>query len=324
MHHLWIRCLGALEVVAGDRTLSCGGPLQRGLLALLLINANQVVGVDRIMNGLWDRPPETALGQVQTRIWRLRRLLRDGPGVDVGVRPQLVTRGGGYGLLIEPETVDVAVFDRRVARATALAADDRPHEAAAELREALALWRGPAFADVPAPGVRAEACAVEERRLAAIEQRVEIELRLGLHAQLVPELMDLVAAHPFREGLRCHLMRALHQCGRRAEAVQVYLEGYRAMVDALGLEPGRELRDLHRSILLCDDRTGGSREAPPAVLVTTPRELPRDPVCLVGRERLTTDLYDLLRPTGIGTGAPVAVLSGVAGVGKSALAVRVA
>ncbi|HET8682763.1 MAG TPA: BTAD domain-containing putative transcriptional regulator, partial [Micromonosporaceae bacterium] len=177
MRDVGFRGLGTLEVIIGGNQLPTGGPLQRGLLATLLTSANRVISPDRIISALWTQPPETALGQVQTRIWRLRQLLQDGLDPQPAVaRPQLVTRAGGYALIIEPEMFDVLVFDRHIAQAQAHLAADRPREAVAELREALALWRGPAFADVPAPGVRVEAEVIEERRLAAIEQRIEIEL----------------------------------------------------------------------------------------------------------------------------------------------------
>lgn len=327
MRDVGFRGLGTLEVIIGGCQLPTGGPLQRGLLATLLTNANRVVSPDRIISALWAQPPETALGQVQTRIWRLRQLLQDGLGPQQAFpRPQLVTRAGGYALIIEPEMFDVLVFDRRTEQARTLLAEDRPREAVTELREALALWRGPAFADVPAPGIRAEAQVIEERRLAAIEQRMEIELALGLHQQLIPELRELVAVHPFRERLRYHLMRALYRSGRRAEAVETYLEGYRTLVDGLGLEPSRDLRDMHQAILVSDELT----EVPSTVVVASspipgePRELPRDSVCLVGRECEMASLGEHLKEADNGLGPMIATISGVAGVGKSALAIRIA
>ncbi|HZN19617.1 MAG TPA: BTAD domain-containing putative transcriptional regulator [Micromonosporaceae bacterium] len=326
MRDVGFRGLGTLEVIIGGNQLPTGGPLQRGLLATLLTNANRVISPDRLISALWSQPPETALGQVQTRIWRLRQLLQGGPGPQLSPRPQLVTRAGGYALIIEPEMFDVLVFDRHIAQAQALLAADRPREAVAELREALALWRGPAFADVPAPGIRVEAEVIEERRLGAIEQRIEIELTLGLHHQLVSELRELVSVHPFRERLRYHLMRALYRCGRRAEAVETYLEGYRTLVDGLGLEPSRDLREMHRAILVSDEPA-----EPPARPVAAwppvsgePRELPRDSVCLVGRECETAHLREYLKSADCGTAPLVVTISGAAGVGKSALAVRFA
>ncbi|MEV0396438.1 AfsR/SARP family transcriptional regulator [Polymorphospora rubra] len=313
----------------GQRVLPAGGPLQRGLLAMLLLNSNNFVSADRIISALWEKPPETALGQVQTRIWRLRQLLHvtGETALPPTAQPQLITRAGGYGLIVDPEAVDLLVFERRVKHGGALLAAGRSREAVKELREALALFRGPVFANVNAPGVGIEAEAVEERRLAAIEQRIEIELNLGMHVQVVAELRELAAAHPYRERLRLHLMQALHRSGRRAEAVAAYRDGHRTMVDGAGLEPSRELKELHRAILLSDAATD---PAPPAgeqsraAWLHVPRELPRDSFHLVGRCPETNELLNYLRGPDDSQLPRVVAISGVPGVGKTALAVRVA
>jgi DNA-binding SARP family transcriptional activator len=327
MAEVEFKCLGDFEIVCGQRVMPAGGPLQRGLLAVLLLNANQSVSADRIISALWDSPPDTALGQVQTRIWRLRQLLQgSAPGASPStVRPQLITRAGGYGLMVDPETVDLLVFDREVQQATTALAAGRPQEAVSQIRGALALFRGPAFANVAAPGVNVEAAAIEERRLAAIEQRIEIELTLGLHVHMIAELRELVAAHPYQERLRHHLMRALHRSGRRAEAVAVYREGHRMMVDGAGLEPSRELKKLHHAILTSDVPAApvdaGDTSASWA---RKSRDLPRDAVHLVGRCPETTALLDYFRRPRHSAVPLVAAISGVPGVGKTALAVRVA
>ncbi|MEV7229924.1 BTAD domain-containing putative transcriptional regulator [Polymorphospora sp. NPDC051019] len=329
MRHVGFRCFGPLEIEVGQRVLPAGGPLQRGLLAMLLLNSNNFVSADRIISALWEKPPETALGQVQTRIWRLRQLLH-GTGETSPAptaRPQLITRAGGYGLIVDPEAVDLLVFERRVKHGGVLLAAGRAREAVKELREALALFRGPVFANVNAPGVGIEAEAVEERRLAAIEQRIEIELNLGLHVQVVAELRELVAAHPYRERLRLHLMQALHRSGRRAEAVAAYRDGHRTMVDGAGLEPSRELKELHRAILLSDAATDPAPAAgrPRATVgLHVPRDLPRDSVHLVGRCPETNELLNYLRGPNDSQLPRVVAIAGGPGVGKTALAVRIA
>lgn len=334
------RCLGNLEIVRGQRVMPAGGPLQRGLLAILLLNANHAVSTDRIVDGLWDDPPDTALGQVQTRIWRLRQLLHS-PATDASRSrsyPQLVTQSGGYALMVDPAAVDLQVFDQRVRDAAAMLARGRAREAAGELRSALALFRGPSFANVTAPAVVAEAKAVEERRMAALEQRIETELSLGMHAQLIPELRELVAVYPYQERLRLHLMRALHRSGRRAEAVAAYREAHRAMVDGVGLEPSRELKECHQEILL-SDVTANAPGPPSGAPATTsrdagtstggrswarePRDLPADTGLLVGRCQEIDQLAEWLRAAHSPM-SRIAAISGMPGVGKTALAVRVA
>ncbi|KQS71311.1 BTAD domain-containing putative transcriptional regulator [Modestobacter sp. Leaf380] len=321
------RCLGDLEVVRGNRVLPAGGPLQLGLLAMLLLHANHSVSADRIVATLWPDPPDTALGQVQTRVWRLRQLLHGSVVEASGVRshPKLVTRTGGYALMVDPAAVDHLVFDDEVRRATELLAAGHPQDAAALLRHALSLFRGPPFGNVPAPGVQAEAAPIERRRLAALELRIEVELGLGQHTHLIAELQELVAAHPFQERLRLHLMRALHRSGRRAEAVGAYRDGHRTMVDGAGLEPNRELKDLHQVILRSDEPAGagGARPAPPPLRPRTARELPAGPVTLVGRCDQVAGLVGFLEAAD-GAGPRTAVISGPPGVGRTALAVSVA
>lgn len=321
--------------------MPAGGPLQRGLLAILLLNANQAVSTDRIVDGLWDEPPDTALGQVQTRIWRLRQLLH-GPATDASRSrsyPQLVTQSGGYALMVDPAAIDLLVFDQRVRDAAGMLASGRAREAAGELRSALALFRGPSFANVTAPAVVAEAKVIEERRMAALEQRIETELNLGMHAQLIPELRELVTVYPYQERLRLHLMRALHRSGRRAEAVAAYREAHRAMVDGVGLEPSRELKECHQEILLSDASASATSPATPVTGVgggagstlptgsrswaREPRDLPVDTGLLVGRCQEIDELVECFRSSRSPM-SRVAAISGVPGVGKTALAVRVA
>ena len=184
------RILGPLEVVDGDRTLTLGGPKQRSLLALLLLRANEVVATETLIDRLWDeRPPSTAAKVVQVQVWRLRRAL----GAEA-----LVTRPPGYLLQVGAEEYDLARFEQLVGDARGAS----PAVAAGKLREALALWRGTPLADLAHEDfATAEVARLEELRVIALEQRVEADLALGQHGELVPELEALVGEHPYRESL---------------------------------------------------------------------------------------------------------------------------
>jgi DNA-binding SARP family transcriptional activator len=235
------RLLGPLEVAERDRSLALGGVKQRSLLAVLLMHANQVVSADRLIDELWgDAPPPTAAKSLQVHVSRLRRELGDG---------RLATRTPGYVLYVEPPEVDLARFERLVHEAST--AD--PASAAEKLRKALALWRGPALADLAYEHfAQAEVARLEELRLAALEQRIDADLACGRHAELAGELEALVAEHPLRERLRCQLMLALYRSSRQAEALDAYRKAHREFSEGLGLEPSKELKQLEQAILRHD------------------------------------------------------------------------
>jgi DNA-binding SARP family transcriptional activator len=236
------RILGPLEVYEGDRPLPLTGAKQRALLALLLLNANQVVSSDRLIDELWGEDSREA-GSValRARVSQLRKTLRQ----DV-----LLTRSPGYLIQVEHDGLDLHRFERLVADGSrALEAGDAAG-AATLLREAGGLWRGPALADVAYESFAQPAIMrLEELRLAATELRVEADVALGRHAELVGELEALVAEHPLRERLRGQLMLALYRSGRQAEALDVYRLGRQALVEELGIEPGPALQELERAIL---------------------------------------------------------------------------
>jgi DNA-binding SARP family transcriptional activator len=237
--------LGPVEVVLDGRTLQLGGPRPRALLALLLLRANSVVPAEKLIDELWgDAPPATAANVLQSYVSSLRRVLG---------RETIETRGRGYALRLPPGTLDLHRFERRAAEGSAALAAGRPDEAADALADALALWRGPALADVTADGVaRAESGRLDELRLAALERRVEAELACGRHADLVGELEALVAEHPLRERLRGFQMLALYRSGRQAEALEAYRAARTRLVDELGIEPGAALQELQRAVLRQD------------------------------------------------------------------------
>jgi DNA-binding SARP family transcriptional activator len=235
---LEFRILGPLEV-AGDRgVISIGAQKQRALLAVLLVHANEVVSVDRLVDSLWGAdPPRTATTSLQNFVAQLRKLL--GPDV-------LVTRPPGYALRVGPEQLDLTRFEAFLDGARGAPAEDR----AASLREALALWRGSPLADFTfEPFAEAEVRRLEELRLVALEERIEADLELGRHAELVAELEALVDRQPLRERLRAQLMLALYRSGRQAQALQAYQEARRTLIEELGIDPSPQLQQLHASIL---------------------------------------------------------------------------
>jgi DNA-binding SARP family transcriptional activator len=242
--------LGPLEVRVEGRVVSLPRPKQRALLAVLLLNANEVVSTDRLLDALWgESPPKTALESLHNLVSQLRRVVGD----------VLVTRPPGYVLQVEPWRIDLERFQALVAEA-----DGAPTAArAAKLREALALWRGPALADLLfEPFAEFEAGRLDELRASAGEDLAEAELSLGRHADVVPDLEALVAAHPLRERLRAQLMLALYRAGRQAEALDAYRDARRALRDELGLEPSPSLRELERAILRQDPRLTRRAAAP--------------------------------------------------------------
>ena len=294
------RLLGPLEVVERDRPLVLGGRKQRSLLAVLLLHANDVVSTERLIDELWgESPPATVAKSVQVYVSRLRKQLGDG---------RLLTRTPGYVLRVDPSELDVACFERLVAEAGS--AD--PETAAQKLREALALWRGPPLADLAyEPFAQAESARLGELRLAALEQRIDADLATGRHAELAGELEGLVKQHPLRERLLGQLMLCLYRSGRQAEALETYQIARRALVEELGIDPGRRLRELHQAILVQDPGLDGS--AVPGPVAETRRG------AFVGRESELAELVAGLDDAFAGRGR-LFLLVGEPGIGKSRLA----
>lgn len=239
------RVLGSLQAVERDRQLALGSPRQRALLALLLIHRGEPLSSDRLVDELWGaKPPASAVKIVQGYVSNLRKVLGEA---------LLETSGRGYVLRAEPAQTDVGRFSQLVVEGRAALADDDPRTAASRLREALGLWRGPAFADFAYESfAQPEIARLEESRLAALEACIDAELASGEDVKLVPELELLVREQPLRERFVVQLMTALYSCGRQAQALACYGDARRRLVEALGLEPGRELQDLQRAILAHD------------------------------------------------------------------------
>jgi DNA-binding SARP family transcriptional activator/tetratricopeptide (TPR) repeat protein len=307
--------LGPVQVIVDGEAVTIGSPGARALLLLLVLHANQVVSIERIIDGLWgDDPPATARTIVHGYVSRLRRMIEPGGGA------ALLTRSPGYELRVDESRVDL--FQ---ARRLLDASRGQPSARRADLlRAATALWRGPVPVNPPT-----EAIAVElgELRLVITEERIEADLELGRHAELVGELRNLVREHPFDEVLVGQLIRALYRSGQRADALETYRTFQRRVADELGIDPGPALRELQES-LLRDDPT--LRE--PARVVPPPPPPPADPPAVVpaqlppsasgftGRDREMAWLSRLLSD-GEADATTIAVITGTPGVGKSALAV---
>lgn len=263
------RILGPLEVVDGDRQVPLGGSRQRGVLALLLTRANEVVATERLIDQLWaEQPPKAAANTIQYYVSQLRKAL----GAD-----RILTRPPGYLIRVEPGELDLDRFERLI------------EEGGAEgLREALSLWRGEALADVAyEPFAQAEIQRLEELRLVALERRIEADLALGRHAELVGELEQLVAAQPLRERFRSLLMLALYRSGRQADALAAYNAARTTLVEELGLEPGPALQELERAILRQDASLS------PTAPITVPE---RAILVAVQDETVLDDLLALAEP----------------------------
>ncbi|WP_344981134.1 BTAD domain-containing putative transcriptional regulator, partial [Streptosporangium fragile] len=301
--------LGPLAVWTADgRPVDVPGATVRALLADLLVHAGRPVSADRLAEDLWDgRPPGNPAGALHTKIWQLRRALER---AEPGGRELVVSRPPGYLLRVRAETVDAGRF-------TALADRARdtpdPRDRAALLADALALWRGPAYADFSDSGfARAEITRLEERRLTALEERAEARLELGEHAALADELGALTAEHPLRERLRAAYMLALHRSGRRSQALEAYRDLRGRLREELGLDPGRAVAALHEAML----REDPAVDVPPAV--PRPPRLPVPLTGLIGREDALGRVCALLD-----TGRLV-TLTGPGGVGKTRLAIEAA
>jgi len=242
---LEFRILGPLEVLDEGRRIALGGPRQRAVLAILLLHRGDIVSVDRLIDLMWgEAAPATAIKTLQVYVSHLRRAL--GAGV-------VVTANGGYSLAVDADRVDALRFERLVREGRGALSAGEPERAAELLRSALGLWRGPVLGDLTYESFAQDGVArLDEARVAALEERIEADLRLGRHGELVGELEELVREHPLRERLRRQQMLVLYRSGRQADALESYRRARRTLVDELGIEPGRELRRLEQAILTQD------------------------------------------------------------------------
>jgi predicted ATPase/class 3 adenylate cyclase len=260
------RVLGPLEALDTGGPLPLGGVKQRALLAVLLLNANHTVSRDRLIDDLWgEEPPEKAAKVIQNYVSRLRKVLPEGA---------LRTRAPGYLLEVEPEAVDLIRFERLVGEGRSALAAGAPDRAADTIREAIALWRGPALTEFAAEHfAQVEGGRLDDLRLAALENRIDADLQLGRHAEVTGELEVLIASHPHRERLRAQLMLALYRSGRQSEALDVY-RNLRTTLDQIGIEPSENLQRLQRQILNHDTEIDAPAQALP---VAAPASEPTQP-----------------------------------------------
>jgi DNA-binding SARP family transcriptional activator len=305
------RILGPLEVDDDGRLVELGGARQRALFAILVLHRNEVVSSDRIIEDLYaGRPPATAAKSLQAHVSRVRSALRPGN--------RLHTRPGGYVLEVEAGELDAERAASLLAEGREARAAGDPDAAARSLASALRLWRGRPFADVAFDGfAQDEIARLEELRLDCVEERLEADLERQRHAEVVGELERLVAEHPLRERLRGQLMLALYRCGRQAEALGVYQDARRLLVDELGLEPGRALQDLERAILNQDRHLDAPVRGGTPHRDTHPGR--RAAGVFVGRDRELNEILAAFDDARSGTGRLV-LLTGEAGIGKSRLA----
>ena len=249
--------LGPLDALVDGRPAALGGRHQRAVLAILLAHANEVVPLDRLIDGIWDDdPPETAANVLQGYVSQLRKLLG---------REAIATRGRGYMLIAPDGALDLHRFEQHAATGMAEHAAGRAAGASEALGAALALWRGPALSDVAElPSVRPIAARLDELRLAALERRIAADIDCGRAAEAAAELDALIAAHPLRERLRGLQMLALYRGGRQADALAAFRAARATLVDELGLEPGAELQELERAILRQDPSLAPGAAVPDA------------------------------------------------------------
>ncbi|MFY1598320.1 BTAD domain-containing putative transcriptional regulator [Micromonospora sp. WMMD737] len=324
--------LGPVEMRLDGQGVPLGGTKPRTLLAALLVHHGQVVPTERLFEVLWGpRPPSRARAILQTYVSGLRQLLRPLAG-----RASITTTPPGYALRLAPGMLDRDVFEELLGAARQATGEGRNDEAAGLLRRALAHWRGPALGGVDSDLLSGEAARLEELRLTAVEERIGADLALDQLSDVAAELMDLVRRHPFRERLRGQLMTALYGLGRQSEALTVYRDGRRNLVEEFGVEPGTGLRTLHTRILRGGSGSeptaapsrwdepppGGARHHGPPAHV--PAQLPAAPADFTGRAIEATQLTTALTRSPAGRQALVQLVVGPAGSGKTALAAHVA
>ena len=318
--------LGALQVMREVGAVEPGSPKQRALLIDLLVNHGQVVSRDQLIEDLWaGSPPATGLGVLQNYVSQLRKAI--GPGL-------LATRGQGYALDIDPEALDSVRFERLVQQARAARAAGDPNAAAARLRQAQALWRGPALADVAGePFALPEIARLAELRGAAAELEVEVELDAGRHREVVARLERLVADHPLRERLWVLLMLALYRSGRQADALRAYQKARTLLADELGIDPGTELRELESAILRQrPELLARPDPVAPAPAPWTGLWTPGAPVAvaptparaIVGRAQECAFMATFVEEVRAGRRRGLLLLQGEAGIGKTSLLTELA
>jgi DNA-binding SARP family transcriptional activator/tetratricopeptide (TPR) repeat protein len=337
MDSLRVSVLGPVRAWYGESELVVGAPRHRAVLAVMAVQAGRVVSRDELVDALWgDDPPGSAANIVHTYVARLRRVLEPGRGPRAPGQV-LVAAPPGYLLRLDPGRVDAALFARYLSQARESRLADRPDAAVVSLDHALMLWSGPPLAGVPGPFAEVERARLSEEYWTAVEDRAEALLVSGRAADVAVELAGRVRDQPLRERLRGLLMLALYRGGRQAEALAVFRDIRHLLAGELGIEPGPELQRLHQQILAADDAlmpeqtstvTGAAHRSRPARVI--PAQLPHDAGDFTSRRAELGELIALAPPVSASAGTTdpgavvISVIDGIAGVGKTALAVRAA
>ncbi len=347
---LRVGVLGPVTAWRDEREIPSGQPRQLAVLGVLAMRANRVVSRGELVDAVWgEQPPASAEGGIYTYVAGLRRVLEpDRPrrAADRSRRAPaavLVTAGGGYMLRLDPECLDAERFEQSLGRVRGLRAAGDVAGAAAAVDQALALWRGPAFAGVPGPFAEAERQRLGELRTAAAEERADLLLDQARPVEAVAELTALAAEFPLRERARGLLMIALYRCGRQAEALQVFHDVRDRLAEELGIDPSAELTNIHQQVLAMDPALDGPAEPPKAQAAPVsplareapaPAQVPPEAAGFVGRTEELCWLRTMLparetdqdadQAAAVSGEPAVAIVTGTAGVGKTTLAIRFA
>ncbi|MBE1588784.1 BTAD domain-containing putative transcriptional regulator [Nonomuraea angiospora] len=330
--------LGPVRAWREGQELDLGTPLQRSILGMLLLREGHAVTPNEMIDAVWgeDAPPR-ALGALRTYVSRLRTVLE--PDRPARSRPELLTSiGRGYALRLPDGSLDLVRFERGVQDSESARKGGRLREAAEGLREALSLFEGEPLAGTVGPYSEHQRDRLVERRISVVETLMDVDLELGNHAKVVSELIALTADHPLREKLRAQLMLAYYRCGRQGDALNVFTETREALIEELGIEPGPELAALHQRILAADPTLAAAEvpaeepveepEQRQAPQLPRPAQLPAAVNDFTGRKEIAVRLRTLLSAQSSAQssaeGVPVVAVSGIGGVGKTALAVHVA
>ncbi|MGD0239171.1 MAG: BTAD domain-containing putative transcriptional regulator [Streptosporangiaceae bacterium] len=339
---LRVGVLGPVAAWYGDRELPVGQPRQQAVLGILAMRANRVISRGELVDAVWGQdPPVSAEGGIYTYVAGLRRVIEPNRSLR-GPGRVLVSSGAGYVLHLVPGQPDAIAFEQDLGRSRQLRKAGDQGGAVNALNSALSLWRGIAFAGVPGPFAETERVRLGELRSAATEERADVLLALGRHEDVVPDLTAMVADHPLRERMRGLLMIALYRCGRPAEALRVFQDGRRVLAEELGIDPGGDLSRIHQQVLTSDPALaapdgqavvtlrgdagsvpddGQRRPRPERSNTPVPAQLPLDVPGFSGRHEELSLLQAML-PDGSGQTVPIVAISGAAGTGKTALAVR--
>ncbi len=321
--------LGSLAIVDGTRQFTPSAPKVREVLSLLLLRHNQLISTRDFIDELWgDNPPASAHSTLQTYIYKLRKLLAEHSHTDAD--DVLMTRQYGYEIIIPPETLDLCQFEQLMDKGISILGRNDLEGGSEALSEALSLWRGSALADVSAGSLlSAYITALEEKRLQALELRLDADLQLGRHREVVSELRKLIWAHPLHEEFHAKLMVALHRSGRRSEALQAYRHMREVLVKELGVDPSPASRQLHQALLSSDTSldiapsrapisVGRGTSAPPA-------HLPHDVADFTGRALEVERVVEwLVRPDSSRGALGMVSITGMPGVGKTTFTVHAA